>query len=268
MARFETEYARMIQKVLSLGEVRVGRNGETTSYFGMSITIHIGGFMPLLQSRRMYTRGIFGEFAAMVRQPKHVDDFKKWGCNYWDKWAAEDGSINVDYGNAWFDFNGTDQVAKLKEALKNNPTDRRMIINAWRPDRLDELSLPCCHYNYQFYVSSDNVISMIWTQRSVDMMLGLPSDFILAAIWLITLAREFGFTPGHVKFDLGDCHVYKEHYANAKEYIHRVVTNHSAKPVRYHLNTEVGTPFESFKPADITLGVHNNAEPLTFELKD
>ena len=66
-----------------------------------------------------------------------MEDFEKFGCNYWKTWADENGKLVLDYGNAWFDFNGVDQIAALRKALKTNPTDRRMIVSAWRPDRLD-----------------------------------------------------------------------------------------------------------------------------------
>ena len=264
MQKYERDYALMVQDILRNGEQRQTRNAITTAKFGMSLEVPVTDWFPIIQGRKMYPDGVFGELAAMLRQPKCVEDFTKWGCNYWKDWADEDGTLNIDYGNAWFDFNGTDQIADLKDKLANNPTDRRMIISGWRPDRLAELSLPCCHYSYQFYVG-DGKLDMIWTQRSVDMMVGLPSDIVFAAAWLIAIANEFNLAPGKVKFDLGDCHVYESHWEAAREYVRRVSVS-QALPVSYDYHQPIGADFCEFEPTFIHLGNYAHLEPLKLEL--
>lgn len=267
MQVFEIDYANMIKKIMGEGVVKTTRNGDTKSLFGMSLEVdNLDKLFPLLQGRKMYPKGVFGELAAMLRCPKHIKDFEKWGCNYWAKWAKPDGSINVDYGNAWH-ANG--QIERLKESLRNNPNDRRMIINGWRPENLDTLDLPCCHYSHQFYVAN-GTISMVWTQRSVDMMIGLPSDIIFGAAWLIAIANEFGFIPGKVKFDLGDCHVYSEHFSGAYEYLYRVLdSNYTMQrtPAYFLSNKNRGKDFCEFEPSDITLNIFDTLGPINFELK-
>lgn len=259
---FEHEYMKLVQHVLNHGEIRETRNAKTKALFGTSLSFSLRhGAFPLIQGRKMYPNGILGEFAALVRQPKHLKDFETWGCNYWKKWANEDGSINVDYGNAWFEHG---QIDRLKDALRNNKTDRRMIINGWRPERLGELSLPCCHYSYQFYVNNDDELYMVWAQRSADVMIGVPADMVLAAIWAITLANELGLKPGGIKMDFGDTHIYESHLDNAKEYLKR----RTALPreiTRYTLVSEPGKPFEEFEPSDIKLS-YPHLDKLEFEL--
>ena len=268
MQQFEVDYANIIKDILMTGATKETRNGLTKSVFGRSLVIsNIDSHFPLIQGRKMYPRGILGELAAMLRRPTHIDDFKAWGCNYWDLWADETGELTVDYGNAWFDFDGFNQIADLKDKLANNPDDRRMLINSWRPNRLEDLSLPCCHYSYQFYVAN-NTISMIWTQRSVDMMIGLPSDIVFAAAWLIAIANEFGFKPGTIKMDLGDCHVYSEHVNGALTYVDRVLENgRIMQTCRYKLNADPGKDFCDFVPEDIKLGFYDSYEAIQFKLK-
>lgn len=265
MQQFELDYADLVREVLLDGILKQTRNGNTISVFGRSLVIDdIDEVFPIIQGRKMWPQGVLGELAAMLRGPKHIDDFKKWGCNYWGDWAKEDGSINIDYGNVWRDFNGVDQIAQLKDNLANNPNDRRMIISGWKPDGMSDLDLPCCHYSYQFYVA-DNVLSMIWTQRSVDMMIGLPSDIIFAAAWLIAIANEFGMSVGSIKMDFGDCHVYEEHMSNAWEYVH-IVNDSIMEPIGYNY-PNIGKDFCEFVPADIELDAYVSFPPLTFELK-
>jgi thymidylate synthase len=268
MQKFELTYASMISRIISCGEDRETRNGKTLSLFGEHLRIPINGkgLFPVLQGRKMYTKGIFGEFAAMVRKPKHIDDFRAWGCNYWDLWANADGSINIDYGNAWFDFNGVDQIAQLKDKLKNNPTDRRMIVAGWRPDKLDSLSLPCCHYNYQFYVRQGKYLDILWSQRSVDMMVGLPSDIAFAAAWLISLANEVGLVPGEITMSLGDIHVYEAHTEAAMAYIDYVARAGNTRPPEYTYLAPKGKDFCLFDPADLVVTQFHEPQKLHLEL--
>jgi len=63
---------------------------------------------------------------------------------------------------------------------------------------------------YQFSVRNGK-LDMIWTQRSVDYAVGAPSDFILAALYNITIANECDLIPGIITFNFGDTHIYEEH---------------------------------------------------------
>lgn len=267
MHPYELEYTKLVQECLASPD-RNTRNGLTRSLFGYQLKVNLADGFPLLVGRKMFYKGVFGELAAILRGPKHINDFKKWGCNYWDQWAAEDGSINVDYGNAWLDYNGVNQLEELRNALKNDPTSRRMIINGWRPDRLKDLSLPCCHYGYQFYVN-DNVLSMVWIQRSVDVMVGLPSDVAFAAAMVIMIANEFGFEPGVITMQLGDCHVYNEHIEGAKQYIDSVYSIAKTTQVpSYTLYAPAGTRFETFEPDFIGISNYHPFSSIKFLLKE
>jgi thymidylate synthase len=265
MQQFERDYCQLVQKILNKGEYRETRNSATISIFGESLTADLRNGFPILQGRKLYPAGVLGELAAMLRQPKNVKDFERWGCNYWKLWAdKETGDLTVDYGNQWFDFNGVNQIADLKDKLANNPADRRMIINSWRPDRLDELSLPCCHYSYQFHVSTDNVLSMIWTQRSVDVMIGLPSDMIFAAAWLIAIANEFNMVAGKIKMDFGDTHIYADHEESAYQYLGQAAITKDVM-VDWDYNTS-RMDFTEFEPSDLVLLNYNPQSPIIFKL--
>lgn len=268
--KFEHDYAAMVANVLQLGQKRKTRNAVTTAIFGQMLKVSVrNNFFPVLQGRKMYTKGVFGEFAAMVRKPTCLEDFEFWGCNYWKKWADEDGKLRLDYGNAWFDFNGVDQIAQLKDKLANNPTDRRMIVSSWKPDGMEELSLPCCHHTYQFFVQNGE-LHMSWSQRSVDMMIGLPSDIVFAAAWLISLAREFDLKPGEITMFLGDCHIYEQHLEGAKQYLANLTDDATSeaylKPATYIYTRDVGTDFCTFKPTNIELSNYHSYPKIDLEL--
>ena len=220
IAQFEHAYISMIKNILDTGEYKHTRNAETIATFGQVLKVtNLEDEFPLLRGRKMFYNGVFGELGAMLQGATHIDEFKERGCNYWDQWADENGNLNIDYGSSWLDFNGVNQVEELINGLKTDPNDRRHIITGWRPDRLKELSLPCCHLLYQWYVRDEKYLDMIWYQRSVDVMVGLPSDIIFAAAWNILIAQETDYIPGDITFMLGDTHIYTSHIPNTHKYL-------------------------------------------------
>lgn len=263
MNNYENDYKLLVKKILDTGEIKNGRNGKTISIFGESLTVDISGGFPLLTSRKMHYKGVLGELAAMLRGPKHVNDFKEFGCNYWGDWADADGSLRLDYGNLWMDFNGVNQFEQLLDTLRNNPYDRRMVISGWNPANLDKLSLPCCHMLYQWHVDIDGKLNMIWYQRSVDTMIGLPSDVVFATAWNILIANEVGYTPGKITFMLGDTHIYEEHINGAKQYLDAK----TFKLPTYTLLAAGGEHTVDFTPDMLVIDHYNHGEQIKFLLK-
>jgi thymidylate synthase len=261
---WEHRYKNLVKDILVNGEERKGRNGITKSLFGKILKVDVKnqGF-PILQGRKMYYEGVFGELAAMLHGAQTVQEFEKHGCNYWKSWADKDGKLNIDYGRAWKDFNGVNQLDELIHKLRKNPNDRRMIISGWRPDKLEELSLPCCHLLYQWYVRDGNILDMIWYQRSVDTMIGLPSDIIFAAAWNMVIATQVGMIPGELTFMLGDTHIYEQHYNEAFKYI-KSVEGHYFKYINSYIDRTATV--HNFNKDMLTISSYRPQKSIKFEL--
>lgn len=267
---FEKNYAALVADVLGDGETRQSRNSITRSSFAKTLVVEPDnlGELPIIQGRKYFFKGVLGELAAFFRGPTCVEDFTKWDCNYWGAWANANGDLTLDYGNAWLQDG---QIDRLKWALKNDPTDRRMLITGWQPKNLSRLSLPCCHYAYQFYVREGKYLDMLWNQRSADLMLGVPADALLGYLWIVLLANEFGYTPGKLTMMLGDTHVYASHVENAYEYLDRVTSAESLvdkivdRP-QYKLLMAPGQDFLTFEPSLIDIAPFTTLDPITFEL--
>ncbi len=260
MRPYELDYARLVAGILDNGEIRQTRNAITKSLFGCTLTIDMSnpqsdteGYFPLLQGRQMFYKAILGEFAAMIRGPKHLKDFKIWGCHYWKQWADEKGNLELDYGNAWIDFNGIDQIEELRHLIKTNPHDRRLIVTGWRPDRLDKLSLPCCHLLYQWYIRDNTYLDMMWYQRSADTMVGIPSDVVLAATWNIALAKDVGYKPGKITMIFGDTHIYKPHWTLAESYLQEWHNKPQKELPRYKHTPNIGKHIKDMLPTDFDI---------------
>lgn len=271
MRGYEEKYALIVQKILTSGELRETRNGSTRALFGETLSFSIEKEFPLLRGRKLFYKPVLGEFAAMLRGPTNIEDFKKFGCNYWDEWGDMEGHLKLDYGNSWIDFNGINQLKNLVDGIKRDPTGRRHIVTGWRPDRLAELSLPCCHMLYQFYVREGKYIDMIWYQRSADWMVGVPSDAILAAAWTIALAAETGYKPGRVTMMFGDTHIYGNHIEKAELYLKQLDYNiwncDDVQPFKY--SYLLSTKLDTFEPNHILVDnyIRGQYQPaIKFEL--
>lgn len=272
--QFEQAYVNLVLTVLTKGHQREVRNGGALSMFGVCLgieTTHLN-ILPLLIGRKMYPKGIIGELATILKGASHIRDFEANGCNYWKQWAKEDGSLELDYGNKWLDFGGVNQLEEVVKSLASDPFGRRHLISAWDPARLPELSLPCCHYAYQWYVREENGIrylDMIWHQRSADLMVGVPSDIILAVLLNALMANTVGYRPGNVDMVFGDAHVYNEHIDNAWIYLDAAqskLRQRNRKEIKVAPLPKLATVF-NFSPSDIVFTDYEPNEKIDFVLK-
>ena len=155
-----------------------------------------------------------------------------------DEFARVWGELGPVYGhqwrnwNAWKEYNrvtkeerirkpGIDQIAEAIKTLKDNPNSRRIMVNSWNVEQLSEMTLPPCHYGFQFYVRDGKYLSLMWNQRSVDTFLGLPFNIASYALLLMIVAKEVDMIPDELIGNLGDVHLYKNHVEQAIEQINR-----------------------------------------------
>ena len=108
----------------------------------------------------------------------------------WRHFGAEYGTMHDNY-----EGQGVDQIKQIIQTLKENPTDRRMILSAWNPAALDKMALPPCHMMCQFYVANGELSCQMY-QRSADMGLGVPFNIASYALLTRLMARATGLEAG------------------------------------------------------------------------
>lgn len=104
-----------------------------------------------------------------------------------------------------------DQIADIVEQVKNNPTSRRIILNAWNVGEIESMNLPPCHAFFQLYVSESGKLSGQLYQRSADMFLGVPFNIASYSLLISMIAHHTGLKPGDFVWSGGDCHIYDNH---------------------------------------------------------
>lgn len=140
-----------------------------------------------------------------------------------------------------------DQIANVIRSLKDSPNSRRHIVSAWNVSQLEEMALPPCHMQMQFYVA-DGKLSCQMYQRSCDMFLGVPFNVASYSLLTYMIAQVCGLEPGDFVHTLGDLHVYHNHFDQVREQLSR-------KPRPFptvNLNSKI-TDIDDFAFNDVTL---------------
>jgi thymidylate synthase len=256
------QYHRLLQLILHEGYVQGNRTKEqsVTLPYGSVMRFNIQDGFPAITTKKLYFDGIKGEVIGFMRGLENSEDFKALGCNWWDRdangnsqWLASKhrkgpGDLGRVYGSQWRrwqgDFIGVkafwegnsyrvsnefeyiDQMQLALDLIRNNPTNRRIVMSAWRPDQFDQMALPPCHVIYRFQVDvARGVLHMSMWQRSCDMFLGVPMNIAGCGIMLHLFAAATGLKPGWFTHHLDDTHIYlnaidavrlqlsREHYA-------------------------------------------------------
>ncbi len=255
-------YIDIVKKILDEGEWRQNRTGIKTLVIPGVIFEHdMSKGFPLLTTKKMPFKCIASElefFIKGITDKKWLQDRKN---RIWNEWAnpekapyghdeeskkrmAEERDLGPVYGFQWRHFGaeydnydsdysgkGVDQLKFVVDMLKNDPNDRRMIVSAWNPTAKHKMALPPCHYAFQVIVVG-NKLNLMWNQRSVDTMLGLPFNIASYALLLHLLAKEAGMEEGKLIGFLGDTHIYENHIEGAKEQISRDPDQHNLANIK------------------------------------
>ncbi|MGV8086895.1 MAG: thymidylate synthase [Candidatus Woesearchaeota archaeon] len=124
----------------------------------------------------------------------------------------EMGSLGRPYGAQWRDWIGadgshTDQLANAFTQIKNHSDSRRLIVESWKVDEINNMALPPCHKEFQFLVMNDR-LDIMMTQRSADSFLGVPTNIMHYALMGNLGAAYAGLEPGVFTHHLNDAHIY------------------------------------------------------------
>lgn len=220
------QYLDLMQKVLDEGTVKADRTGTgTRSIFGHQMRFDLAQGFPLLTTKRLHVKSIIYELLWFIRGDTNIKYLKDHGVRIWDEWADGNGDLGPVYGAQWRSWparDGTtiDQLGNVIQTLRTNPQSRRLIVTAWNPADVEEMSLPPCHCLFQFYVAKGRLACQLY-QRSADIFLGVPFNIGSYALLTHMVAHVTGLKPGEFIHSLGDAHLYLNHIEQAREQLKR-----------------------------------------------
>ncbi|RCK70691.1 thymidylate synthase [Desertihabitans brevis] len=219
-------YLDLLRRVLDEGVVKTDRTGTgTRSVFGHQMRFDLSAGFPLVTTKKVHTRSVFGELLWFLRGDTNVAWLHENKISIWDEWADADGELGPVYGYQWRSWptpdGGTvDQLARVVEQIRTNPDSRRHLVSAWNVAQLDEMALPPCHTMFQFYVApaddGPGRLSCQLYQRSGDVFLGVPFNIASYALLTAMVAQVTGLRVGDFVHTLGDAHLYLNHVEQAE----------------------------------------------------
>ena len=290
MNKLDLQYKSLLQDILNNGVEKQDRTGTgTLSVFSRQIRHNMSDGFPALTTKKLAFKTMVTELLWFLKGDTNIKYLVDNNCHIWDgdaykkyttkvnmqpgvpmgdilsqkefieqiktdnEFAEKWGELGPIYGKQWREWDGIDQIGELIHNLKTNPDSRRLMVSAWNPGDLPNMTLPPCHYGFQVYTRelslderfdyytknskhtishhklSEHVlkttptraISLMWNQRSVDTFLGLPFNIASYGLLLTMLADEVNMVPDQLIGNLGDVHLYSNHIEQAREQIQR-----------------------------------------------
>jgi thymidylate synthase len=219
-------YLDLLQRILDDGAEKGDRTGTgTRSVFGHQMRFDLSEGFPLVTTKKIHTRSVFGELLWFLRGDTNVKWLQDRGITIWDEWADADGDLGPVYGYQWRswptpDGGHVDQIAQVVEQIRRDPDSRRHIVSAWNVADIPQMALAPCHTMFQFYVADGRLSCQLY-QRSADIFLGVPFNIASYALLTHMVAQVTGLGVGDFVHTLGDAHLYVNHLEQARTQLAR-----------------------------------------------
>jgi thymidylate synthase len=288
------QYQQLLQHILDNGIWKDDRTGTGTySCFGYQMRFNLAEGFPLVTTKKVHTKSIIHELLWFLKGDTNIQYLCQNGVRIWDDWpyekykksaefAGEDikqfsqristddtfakqwGELGPVYGYQWRswpapDGRNVDQISKLIEQIKKNPTSRRLIVSAWNVPYIEDMALPPCHSLFQFYVL-DGKLSCQLYQRSADVFLGVPFNIASYALLTMMIAQVTGLGLGDFVHTFGDVHLYSNHVEQAKLQLSREPRTLPKMQINPAVKSVFDFKFEDFQLTDYNPHPHIAAE--------
>ncbi len=249
MSKFDKDYLTLCEKILNEGIEVENRTGVNTIKIpGYFFEFDLEKEFPILTTKQVFFKNAITEMLWIYQeQSNDVRWLQERNNHIWDEWEiAEDGKwkatqnvlenghlvkkeIVREFDKKYAHTIGTAYgwivkryhlIDELIDKIKNNPTDRRMIMSLWQNEFLNTAVLPSCVWSSEWDVT-DGKINLFVHQRSCDVPLGLPFNITQYAVLLSLIASVTGLKPGKMYWSIKDAHIYVNQVDGIKEQIRR-----------------------------------------------
>ena len=247
------QYLDLLRHVLDHGAPKGDRTGTgTLSVFGHQMRFDLQDGFPVVTTKKLHLKSIIYELLWFLRGDTNTAYLNDHGVTIWNDWADEQGNLGPIYGYQWRSWpapNGQpiDQLQRVVDEIRSNPTSRRLIVSAWNVADLGEMALAPCHLLFQFYVSGGRLSCQLY-QRSADLFLGVPFNIASYALLTVMVAQVTGLATGEFIHTFGDAHIYNNHIDQVQLQLGR---DPRSLPTM-HLNPEIES-LSQFTYEDLTL---------------
>jgi thymidylate synthase len=269
----EIQYLNLLNTIIEKGILEKTRNGNCLTIFGHQQKFSLKeGKIPILTTRKISFKIAFHELMFFIRGQTNIRYLHQNNVHIWDANSTKEfldsrglnypvGELGPIYGAQWRNFNGNSQMDQLQDVINQlkdpeKRTSRRIIMTAWNPLQLDKMALPPCHILCQFHVKDGKYLSCVLFQRSMDTVLGCPTNIITYSLLTHILAKHCDLDADEFIHFIGNAHIYEEHLEDVKKQLERtplafpsIIVKHKKENIEdYEINDiEFITPYCSLE---------------------
>jgi thymidylate synthase len=221
-------YLGLIREILDFGDLLDSRCGPVKSLF--DATAFRIDLTPLVTVRRTAWKMALREMEWFLSgDPRCPPDLLGW----WRGQLSACGAYRSGYGEQWRHYGGGDvapgydQIQSLLDGIRAHPHSRRLVATTWHPEEMaritainDNPATPTtCHGTVLQAFVRGGRLHLKTYQRSADVLLGVPHNWIQYWALLLWLAHHAELEPGTLGWTFGDLHLYQHetHLAAARE---------------------------------------------------
>lgn len=267
MSKWDKDYIKLCETILKDGVMVENRTGiNSIKIPSYHLHFDLQEEFPCLTTKQLYFRQAILEMLWIYQaQSNDVRWLQERNVHIWDEWeidatgtwkamqnVMEDGklvkkevikkfdkkyahTIGTAYG---FIVKKYGLIDKLIDTIKNNPSDRRLVLSLWQDEYLDTAVLPSCVWSTEWDVT-DGKLNLWVHQRSCDVPLGLPFNVTQYAVLLSLVAQTCNLLPGTIDYSIKDAHIYVNQVDGIKEQIERYKTKGDYPAPDLWINPEI-----------------------------
>ena len=251
MSKWDKKYIELCEEILEKGVRVKNRTGiDTIKLPFKSFEFDLEEEFPILTTKFVAFKSAVLEMLWFYQvKSNDVRWLQERGVKIWNEWEIDEEGIYQDrkfpkewahtigtaYGYIVNKFSMTDNLIKK---IKENPTDRRMIMSLWQDDYINTAVLPSCVWNSMWDVT-DGKLNAIVTCRSNDVPLGMPFNITQYAVLIHLIAQVTGLKPGKLYYNAKDVHIYENQIDGIKEQIKKYYELGDYESPKLWINPEI-----------------------------
>lgn len=217
-------FANHLDTILNTGSSISTRNSLTKRARNLTANFFS---TPLISIRKTAWKNALREMEWFLSGSNNIKDLHPSVHSWWIPWVDQNGNIANNYSVQFRSFVGRDQTLDSLEYLtygiKNHPFSRRNVITTWNTADMasNKTSITNCHGSLiQALVEpTDKTLHLTMVQRSADMVLGVPHNWIQYWALMLYLSHHANCKVGSLFWHGVDCHIYEDHEEAASQII-------------------------------------------------
>ena len=172
------------------------------------------------------------------------------------------------YGAAFHDFPTADggsfnQLAEIIKQMRERPELKTHLISPWIPqytirnkDHQQKVVVCPCHGWMHFRIL-DNKLNLVMFQRSCDVLIGCPSNWVQYSALLLAMSEVLDLEPGEFVHMISDAHIYENQLPWVEEILSR-----ESKPFPTLKITNSHDDIFAYRPTDFELADYEPHEAI------